>query len=73
MATFIMLNRLSYEGLKSPGSLADLSHEVFDRIRKSTGRGRDPRAGRQRHIRLCQAKNGVVYTIIDNREELGDR
>ena len=27
MATFIMLTRLSHEGLKSPGSLADLSHE----------------------------------------------
>ena len=34
MATFIMLTRLSHEGLKSPGSLAELSHEVMDHIRK---------------------------------------
>ena len=35
MATFIMLTRLSYEGLKSPASLADLSHEVMEHIRKN--------------------------------------
>jgi len=35
MATFIMLTRLSHEGLKSPGSLADLSHEVMEHIRKN--------------------------------------
>ena len=35
MATFIMLTRLSHEGLKSPGSLADLSHEVMEQIRKN--------------------------------------
>ncbi len=35
MATFIMLTRLSHEGLKSPGALADLSHEVMDHIRKN--------------------------------------
>ncbi len=34
MATFIMLTRLSHEGLKSPGAMADLSHEVMDHIRK---------------------------------------
>ena len=30
MATFLMLTRLGHEGLKSPGSLADLSHEVMN-------------------------------------------
>ena len=35
MATFIMLTRLSHEGLKSPGALADLSHEVMEHIRKN--------------------------------------
>ena len=38
MATFIMLTRLSHEGLKSPGSLADLSREVMDHIRKNCPR-----------------------------------
>ncbi len=35
MATFIMLTRLSHESLKSPGTLAELSHEVMEQIRKS--------------------------------------
>ena len=35
MATFIMLTRLSHEGLKSPGTLAELSHEVMEQIRKN--------------------------------------
>ena len=30
-----MLTRLSYEGLKSPGCLADLSHEAMDQVRRS--------------------------------------
>ncbi len=34
MATFIMLTRLSHQGLKSPSSLETLSQEVADRIRK---------------------------------------
>ena len=34
MATFIMLTRLSHEGLKSPASLADLTHDVMEHIRK---------------------------------------
>ena len=34
MATFIMLTRLSHQGLQSPSSLADLSHNVMEHIRK---------------------------------------
>ena len=35
MATFIMLTHLSHDSLKSPGSLADLSHQVMEHIRKN--------------------------------------
>jgi uncharacterized protein with GYD domain len=35
MATFIMLTRLSHEGLKSPHALAELSHHVMEQIRKN--------------------------------------
>ncbi len=33
MATYIMLTRLSHQALQSPSSLADLSHQVMERIR----------------------------------------